>query len=156
MDINDLGKLQQNKQPFRVTILRDLNWRNVPEVIVTCHIPMAPRGEKPLEVSFDFKHPALFSLTTTQNLFDTHGISYELDDRLAVSGSASPEANPGSLPSQNRRSCKTCGKRSFKTSRNCLNPHPNTHGLIRWTCLLEPGNWREPADRADFIHRNGG
>lgn len=154
MDINDLGKLQQNKQPFRVTVLRALNWRNVPEVIVTCHIPMAPRGEKPLEVSFDFKHPALFSLLTTKNLLDSHGITYELDDHLAVSGSESPDAKPGSLASQKRQPCKTCGKTRFKTSRNCLNP--STHGNKPWTCLLELGNWREPADRADFIHRNGG
>jgi hypothetical protein len=151
MDINDLGKLRENKQPFSVRIVRDINWRHTVETCVYISVPVAPRGETPIEVTFDFKHPALFSLITTKNLFDSHGISYELDDRLAVSGSKSPDAEPASPVSQNRRSCKTCGKRSFKTSRNCLNPHPNTHGQHRWTCLLEPGNWREPADRFDFI-----
>lgn len=156
MDINDLGKLKAHKQPFSIRIVRDINWRNAPEVCVYVSIPVAPLGEKPIETTFDFKHPALFSLPTTLRLFENEQIPYELDDRLAASGSASPDAELASPLSQKQQPCKICGKRSFKTSRNCANPHPNTHGQHRWICLLQVGNWREPSDRAEFIHRIGG
>lgn len=134
MDINDLGKLRENKQPFSVRIVRDKNWRYAPEVVVYVSVPVAPRGEKPIEVTFDFKHPALFSLPTTIRLFENEQIPYELDDRLAAVVPTSPElASPAE---QQQRPCLICKKRSFKTSRNCMNPHPNTHGQHRWTCLL--------------------
>ena len=149
MDINDLGKLRDNKQPFSIRIVRDINWRKDVEVCVYVSIPVAPRGEKPIETTFDFKHPALFSLPTTIRLFENEQIPYELDDRLAASGSASPEAELASPLSQKQQPCKICRKTSFKTSRNCMNPL--TQPDKGWSCLLQSTNWREPSDRFDFI-----
>ena len=132
MDINDLGKLREHKQPFSIRIVRDRNWRHAVEVCVYVSIPVAPRGEKPIETTFDFKHPALFSLATTIRLFENEQIPYELDDRLAVVVPTSPElASPAG---QQQRSCLICGKTRFKTSRNCANP--SAHGNKPWECLL--------------------
>ena len=156
MDINDLGKLRENKQPFSVRVVRDKNWRQAVEVCVYVSIPVAPRGENPIEVTFDFKHPALFSLATTLRLFENEQIPFELDDRLAASGSQSPDCEPASPQSQKRQPCQVCGKTSFKTSRNCLNPEPNTHGQHAWSCLLHFTGFREPSDRLEVMHRNGG
>ena len=147
MDINDLGKLRENKQPFSVRVVRDKNWRQAVEVCVYVSIPVAPRGETPIEVTFDFKHPALFSLPTAIRLFENENIPYELDDRLAAVVSTSPElASPAG---QQQQPCLTCGKRSFKTSRNCLNP--SNHGNKAWSCLLQTIEWRDPANRFDYI-----
>lgn len=148
MDINDLGKLRENKQPFSVRVVRDVNWRQAVEVCVYVSIPVAPRGETPIEVTFDFKHPALFSLATTLRLFENEQIPFELDDRLAASGSQSPDCEPASPQSQKRQPCLTCGKRQFKTSRNCLNP--SNHGNKPWTCLLQFSGFREPSDAIEF------
>lgn len=152
MDINDLGKLKQDEQPFSVRIVRDANWRDAAEVSVTIFLPVTCLNGRQSEVAFDFKHPALYSLPTTLSLFQSLQISYVVDDRLAGSGSTSPEhASPVNRP---QRPCLICGKSSFKTSRNCYNP--SNYGNKPWACLLQLDNFREPSDRLELIHRNGG
>ena len=133
MDINDLGKLLDNKQPFSVRVVRDVNWRHSVQICVYVSIPVAPRGEIPIETTFGFTHPALFSLPTTVRIFENAGIPYELDDRLAGAVSTSPE--PVSPAEQHQRPCKICGKTSFKTSRRCMNPTQPINGNL-WSCLL--------------------